>query len=296
MLLAIGISAVLGDLFVAARPARAESLQFWYDYRPDGSYAVYCLIYQPNVRQPRTEYPSCWFFQQERVTLFAWGCANRGGNHPSWVRYVDPQGPQTQQYGRFYGLTNLGATGGNLHRIWDVWGRRLPVDRNITPYLVLGYVDQGYPNYSDAYTDNGYYDRDNGWGNQCVGQPDATVWVVIENPLRPVAAPKGTGQPGKGSEKAPTLEALKKRSPVAAATWYKGKPLSAWLRDLADQKSEVRGEAITALATIAAEHRKTLPLLHTVAGNHLTAALHDSHPAIRARASEALKKLGVQTK
>src|SRR5262245_61823588 len=288
-----GLAALLGVLFGAAPAARAEQIDTWFTRNGDGGYTAYFLITQPNVSQPRTDYPGLWFLDGERVTVLAWGCYQRGGRGKTWVRYVDPQGPRSVPSGDFpglyHGMTNLGAGAGPLVRIRDVWGWEYTVNVAITPHLVLGLVDEGYPNYSDAYSDNGYWGRDSIWTGrddglfgQCQGLGDATVLVVIRNP-----EPKSPFH-------ATAFAAAVKRSPVAATLTHKGRPFEEWFRAAANPVAHP--EAVEALGELAAQARPVLPRVHDVLRGQLATVLEHPTEAVRGHAAAALKRLDAAAK
>jgi hypothetical protein len=146
-------------------------------------------IDEPNVKQRITEYPEITFQPGDNVVIEAGGCAQTGGSGDTWKRYVDPQGKNSDRL--YHGLAWVpGATQG-LTRIEAIVGSTLTIPQNIPDpsqlYLRLGYED-------DDYSDNGYWGRDPGTGNQCRGLPNAFVRLTIIN----VPASPGPG-PGPGS-------------------------------------------------------------------------------------------------
>jgi hypothetical protein len=91
-------------------------------------------------------------------------------------RYVDPQGPNSDRL--FHGLIYIPGMRG-LQRILST-AREYSVPQipaGIKNFLQLGYED-------DNFSDNGYWSRDDGTGDQCAGLPDAYVIIRIRHGSR----------------------------------------------------------------------------------------------------------------
>jgi len=166
------------------------------------------LINQPIVNDPSFVYAQIKFQPGDQITITADGCVQRGGQGSTWFRYVNPPGavpgvPITyQQSPLYYGTISIPfATtqggwplqAGGDSTMTPLFELMLPrpgattIDNviNIAPLsempdgalsniesinLTLGYVDSTDTN---AYTDNGYWNQDNGPDNQCVNNlPD----------------------------------------------------------------------------------------------------------------------------
>ena len=124
-----------------------------------------CTINQPNVTQHETEYPNVVFAPDDVVDVNANGCVQTGGLGATWKRYVNPSGPNSDQY--YHGLVRIptaAETSGALLRVNKVIGKHLHVTGTGVPasqlYLHLGYED-------DDYSDNGYSGHDDGTDDQC---------------------------------------------------------------------------------------------------------------------------------
>ncbi len=133
-------------------------------------------ITRPNVQQSGTLYPDTAFINGDQVLADAGGCVQTGGSGATWRRYVDPQGPDS---GRLYhGGIRIPGAAPNGVRFQQIIGQWLRVSyypaTPTLPRLILGYED-------DDYSDNGYWGRDNGIDNQCLGRGDAYVILTILN-------------------------------------------------------------------------------------------------------------------
>ena len=125
-------------------------------------------IDSPNVLQADSSYAQIRFSPLDQVEIEAGGCDQNGGHGNTWRRYVDP--PNDSQH---HGLIRLpGFTG--FRRIMDVTGQArataLPASIVGDGILHLGFE-------SSDFSAGGYWGRDPGPNNECVGQPNA--WVVI---------------------------------------------------------------------------------------------------------------------
>jgi PAN domain len=138
-------------------------------------------IEQPEVRQPITVYRQIRIRASDVVTIDAGGCVQTGGIGDTWKRYLDPLGGDGTLY---HGMIQVGtARNVEMVPIQSVLGRRLrhgtfmPGEEPACPVcpvaLVLGYSD-------DNYSDNGYYEHDDGTHDQCRGVGPAWVTVTIE--------------------------------------------------------------------------------------------------------------------
>lgn len=125
---------------------------------------IECTINQPVVTQHETEYPTVAFAPGDIVEVKADGCVQTGGWGDTWKRYVNPTGPNSDHL--YHGLIRIptGTKDSALVRINTVMGSHLQVTGANVPVsqliLHLGYED-------DDYSDNGYYDHDNGTEDQC---------------------------------------------------------------------------------------------------------------------------------
>jgi hypothetical protein len=137
-----------------------------------------CRITEPTVTRPETFYPGILFRPGDRVLVSARGCVQTGGSGATWKHYVYPSGPNAGSL--YHGRIRIpGATpGSQTVRFKDVNGLLLTVPANVglgAAFLTLGYED-------DNYSDNGYYDHDNGTENQCAGTGPADVQLSIAHP------------------------------------------------------------------------------------------------------------------
>jgi hypothetical protein len=125
-------------------------------------------IDSPNVLQQDTTYTPIRFAPLDRVELSAGGCDQNGGHGNTWRHYVDPANDA-----RHHGLVRLpGFT--NFQRIMDVAG---PSHVMTIPASIIGdgVLHLGFE--SSDFAAGGYWGRDPGPNDECVGQPNA--WVVI---------------------------------------------------------------------------------------------------------------------
>jgi hypothetical protein len=164
----------LGAMVLAAAPSHAETIQhFWVDPNTEQ-----WVIDRPQVNQSYVQHPQISFNPGDTFWIIAGGGYNRGGDGDTWVRFVNPLDPSGR--GLYYGMVEIpGITPGMIH-IADINRLTITIPKETSPYglyLRLGVLDQ-----PGAYGDNGYYDRDPGWRNQCVGEPDAYVVVTIQHP------------------------------------------------------------------------------------------------------------------
>jgi hypothetical protein len=135
-----------------------------------------CFIGEPTVTQGEQFYP-IQLDPGDTVAFTAGGCVQVGGHGPSRRRYVDPQGPDSDQL--YHGLIRL--PGMPPRRLNDVLGVPITIPTSAPPgFLALGYED-------DRYEDNGYWGMDAGVGDQCKTEPNAFVDLAITR--------AGTGTP-----------------------------------------------------------------------------------------------------
>jgi hypothetical protein len=139
-------------------------------------------ITEPNVKQPRTEYPQIAFHKGDQVWFRAGGCVQTGGSGATWKRYVNPSGPNSLNL--YHGEIQIPGAIPSLSPLsWFMssaeegdWVGSVVVQpqANTFPamYLVLGYTDDGYG-------DNGYWGHDDGTENQCANVGNAYVDVYI---------------------------------------------------------------------------------------------------------------------
>lgn len=133
-----------------------------------------CRVDEPNVTQRLTDYPAVRLQPGDVVTVAASGCVRTGQDAATWKRYVDPQGPRSDQL--YFGLINIpGVTNGPV-RLQSVLQSplRVPAAPAGVPIVQLGYED-------DFYGDNGY-DRREGITGQCQGLGPAAVILTIQQP------------------------------------------------------------------------------------------------------------------
>lgn len=137
-------------------------------------------IDRPGVNTPVTPVPQVQLRPGDVVSVStAGGCVQTGGSGKSWKRYVNPSGPRSDRY--YHGLIQVPGVMSTPTRLADILGQSFVVPTSgmpPNPILLLGYED-------DDFTDNGYWGRDPGTEDQCVGQPDAFVVIKIS---RKVAA------------------------------------------------------------------------------------------------------------
>jgi hypothetical protein len=156
-----------------------------------------CRIDEPIVTQRTTEYRTIVFTPGDFVTVQAGGCVQTGGHGATWKNYVEPGGSDSRHL--FSGLIWIPGITAGLVRIGALTDRtvRVPLSFQSLPvsqmYLRLGYED-------DDYSDNGYYDHDNGTDDQCRGIGNAYVELRIQHNPYPVPgfdqnSPSGTPAP-----------------------------------------------------------------------------------------------------
>lgn len=161
-------------------------------------------IDQPIVDRRMTSYPGISFQASDQVTLSADGCVQTGGSGDTWKRYVNPSGDNSgARNGSYHGTVTIpnatNAQGVPLSSeisIIDAIATKITV--HAASSLNLGYVD-------DKYSDNGYYDHDNGNNNQCAntgsqcfagdgnsygGSACVLVTITHQTPIQPPPSPK----------------------------------------------------------------------------------------------------------
>ncbi len=74
----------------------------------------------------------------------------------------------------YHGLIGIPGITNGLERIENYIGRDISIPENSSGHLQLGYED-------DNYSDNGYSGHDNGTENQCAGEGNAYVDVIIKH-------------------------------------------------------------------------------------------------------------------
>jgi hypothetical protein len=168
------------------------------------------VISQPVVDEIEGhEYPDITFQAGDQITISAGGCVQTGGTGPStWKRYVDPTAGDNLYYGTItirgaVYVTGSSAFGGGATSLEPVDNKPLSLFSGInlgngiaTLYvqdipsptdLILGYID-------DSYSDNGYYDHDDGTGGQCSsttgdGGPAHVTITVTHGPVSAIPNP-----------------------------------------------------------------------------------------------------------
>lgn len=130
-----------------------------------------CTINKPIVSRPEWVYQNVVFAPADEVYVNGDGCVQTGGSGPTWKRYVNPSGDNSDHL--YHGLIRIPTAklagtdvGNSLTRIKNVVGRRLTVTGQGVPasqlVLHLGYED-------DNFSDNGYDRHDDGTEDQCKG-------------------------------------------------------------------------------------------------------------------------------
>ena len=180
------------------------------------STTVKWLIFRPVITQAEKNYTKIKFETGDSVTVEAGGCDQTGGYGQTWKRYVDPQGPNADRL--YHGLIEIpGVTNKfkaspsgpkGLVRLLDMGMKNLSSGQfsgqfvvgdlskvaEKDRYLRLGFED-------DNYSDNGYWGRDNGTGNQCQNLGTSYVVITISHrAIHPLASSKAE----KGSAAAKT--------------------------------------------------------------------------------------------
>jgi hypothetical protein len=182
ILLSCGCALGVGTLLVFPKAEAAEKVTLL----TDNQKIKVWRIDQPNIRQRVTDYKQICFQPGDVITIEAGGCCQTGGLGNTWKRYVDPQGPNSERlYTGMIWIPGVPQTQGLqplrgvLKEVKDSkdkrWSNTFQITEKVDPdllYLRLGYVD-------DDYSDNGYWGRDDGTGDQCKGLSNAFVIVTI---------------------------------------------------------------------------------------------------------------------
>ena len=147
----------------------------------------------PWVRGKTTRYRDIKIYPGDQVAIKADGGVQTGGQGKTWKLYVKPRGDNTDRF--YHGLIHIpkGSTPSfttsptvkepdlNMVRIQDVMdkGGKFTVPNDLpNPFLlVLGYED-------DIYTDNGYFNHDDGTEDQCKNVGPATISITISHKAR----------------------------------------------------------------------------------------------------------------
>jgi hypothetical protein len=172
---------------------------------------TYWTIDQPNIADPFTPYTDITYEAGDTLLLLAGGCGQSGGSGYTWKRYVDPSGDSSgPPNGEYFGVALLPSTDApqqltnpppSVQELMNIkWvAYKNPIVSG-TNFLTLGYVDDGYPNSTNGYGDNGYYAHDNGNNGQCTSSApnsyvDGPAWVSLEvdHPLKPTTPPFSEG-------------------------------------------------------------------------------------------------------
>lgn len=151
-------------------------------FYPNGADDLYCtqqgntetwIIWYPYISQELTEYPDIQFHRGDVVRFDAVGCAQTGGSGKTWKQYAVPVKDDHDFDTRYYAILQVeGLTGKDEKQSLYHWmGGQYVILRE--SHLTLGYVD-------DDYTDNGYWEHDDGVQDQCKNSFDNRVVVTIE--------------------------------------------------------------------------------------------------------------------
>jgi hypothetical protein len=130
-------------------------------------------IDRPNPQKPFVDYPSITFQPDDGVTISAGGCVQSGGHGATWHRYVNPSGGDSDKL--YHGLITIPFATGSLERIQKYQNQQVHVAPNAPTgnlHLQLGFED-------DDYSDNGYYDPDDGPNDQCKAGDGGPAWVEL---------------------------------------------------------------------------------------------------------------------
>jgi hypothetical protein len=169
---------LLVTLLLAAPAAGAETFD-QYSVRQAGATTVH-RIDRPNVKRALTRYDRIRVSPGDRVVVRAGGCVQTGGRGSTWKRYVDPQGPNSEDY--YSGMIQIPGVTDEPRRIEGVVGHTYIA--TASGNVSLGYQDDDFGN-------NGYSGHDDGTGDQCRGVGPA--WVEVEvtkgTPV-PVSSPR----------------------------------------------------------------------------------------------------------
>ena len=174
---------------VGSRPSQQQldGERGWLTTTTVGNTTTY-RIDEPNVKAKLTHYPEVTFAPGDRVTIAAGGCAQSGGIGDTWHRYV-------QSNDLYYGTILIPSIEGAVAgmeaappRLSQVTGTTdgVPGRTFVLPepaqglQLSLGFVD-------NKYSDNGYWEHDDGPGGQCRGIGNA--YVIITKTPGPVPSP-----------------------------------------------------------------------------------------------------------
>lgn len=142
-------------------------------------------IDRPTINSPQTNYPNIRFQQGDLVSVFAGGCAQHGGTGLTWKRYVNPMTPGKNADDSHHGLISVPGFGslGYIRDAVMVGGIAVLADPGAASSLTLGYTDDGNG-------DDGYYDHDDGWWEQCNDLPNAWVVIAIQHGCATSPAPE----------------------------------------------------------------------------------------------------------
>jgi hypothetical protein len=180
----IGLFAISVGLLIARTAPASAADQFDIISTEHPSATVEIIhIRQPNVKQNVTPYPGITFQAGDEIVVDAGGCVQTGGIGPTWKRYVNPSGEESEKY--YFGEIWIPGVTQIMQPIQGIT-TPLFVPAGASPnnlFLRLGYSDDGYG-------DNGYYDHDDGTENQCAGQAGGAAWVTLTVTHNTVAPPQ----------------------------------------------------------------------------------------------------------
>ena len=156
-------------------------------FYPNGADDLYCtqqgntetwIIWYPYISQEFTLYPDIRFQRGDVVSFDAVGCAQTGGSGDTWKQYAVPINDDQDFDTRYYAMIQVdGLTGKDERQSLYHWmGGEYVIPKESC--LVLGYVD-------DDYTDNGYWEHDDGVREQCKNSFDNRVVVTVQRQARP---------------------------------------------------------------------------------------------------------------
>lgn len=130
-------------------------------------------IDDPNVKAASTEYAFIEFKKGDVVTMRAGGCVQTGGAGETWKRYLDPINSDWSPCDKYYGQLHFPGTTTGLTSLIRLCSSNLTILKDCS--LQIGYVD-------DNYSDNGYWNHDDGNCDQCKDIGDAWIELTVSRP------------------------------------------------------------------------------------------------------------------